>query len=249
MNTLQFFLAGAILAAAVALQGAIGFGAGLFAVPLIVWTGVELPSVIAALSAAVTLQVALGCWQYRSHIPWRTTFQIALWRILGLPIGIATLTVLAGAGRDRAKQVIGVTLLAIIITQYLAKVKPRSHVHPAWIPLAGVTSGFLAGAFGMGAPPVVLWLMAHDWPAKQVRAFLWSTFLLILPVNFAMLCWTFGWTVVAAFVLGLAYAPLVLLASAAGARLGDRLDRRRLQVVAFGFLAVIAIASIVGPLL
>ena len=248
MDTTQFLLAGAILAAAVALQGAIGFGAGLFAVPLIVWAGVELPVVLAALSAAVILQVALGCWQYRQHIPWRSTVEMTAWRYLGLPIGIAALMLLAEAGHDRIKQVIGVVLLVVVVSQYLARVKPRSHMHPIWTPLAGIISGVMAAAFGMGAPPVIVWLMAHDWPAKQSRAFLWSTFLLILPVNVGLLTWAFGWSVLVAFVMGLVYAPLVLLASAAGARLGDRLNRHRLRVIAFAFLAVIALASIVGPL-
>ena len=70
----------------------------------------------AALTAAVTLQVALGCWQYRAHIPWRFTFEMTGWRYLGLPMGIATLTVfnashglgdLAGLPVDRTRGPVG----------------------------------------------------------------------------------------------------------------------------------------------
>jgi hypothetical protein len=34
----------------------------------------------------------------------------------------------------------------------------------------------LAGICGMGGPPLVLWAMAHDWPADKVRAFLFACF-------------------------------------------------------------------------
>ncbi len=247
MDLTQFILAGAILAVAVGLQGAIGFGAGMIAVPLIVWLGVDLPVVIAALYAAVTLQVVLGCWQYRSHIPWRSVIQVSVWRFVGVPLGIFVLMTLAEAGRDRAKQAIGLVLLAVLVMQYLVRVTPRPHVHPGWTPIAGIPSGFLAGAVGMGAPPIVLWMMAHDWSSKRSRAFLWATFLLILPVNVSLLCWVFGRPAAQAFVLGLAYAPLVLVASHGGARLGDRLNRHRLRVIAFIFLAVIALTSIMAP--
>jgi uncharacterized membrane protein YfcA len=168
---------------------------------------------------------------------------------MSLPVGVAVLSVLAGAGRDRAKQVIGAVLLVVLITQYVSKVRPRAHVHPAWTPVAGITSGLMAGAIGMGGPPVVLWMMAHDWSAKQSRAFLWSTFLLGLPLNFALLAWTFGRPLVANFLLGLVYSPVVLVAATVGSRLGDRLNRQRLRTVAFCFLVAIAIVSIIGPLL
>ena len=59
--------------------------------------------------------------------------------------------------------------------------------------LAGMASGYMAGAFGMGGPPLVLWTMAHDWPAKKSRAFLWSNYLVFMPIQSCLLLWLFGW--------------------------------------------------------
>ncbi len=46
MDTTQIILVSVALVSACALQGAVGFGAGLFAIPLMVWAGVDLPSAI-----------------------------------------------------------------------------------------------------------------------------------------------------------------------------------------------------------
>ena len=248
MEPTQIVLIAGILALGVVLQGAVGFGSGMFAVPLMVLSGVDLPVAISVLLAAVTMQTAYGTWHYRHHVPWRVTIEMTLSRYLTLPLGVYTLTFLADAGRDRAKQMLGIVLLAVVLVQLVVRVRPQQHLHAGWTPLAGMLSGFMAGAFGMGGPPLVLWTMAHDWPSRKSRAFLWSTFLLVMPLQLGLLAFAFSWPAVNAFIIGLALSPLIIIAAMAGSWLGDLLDRHRLRIIAFSFLVLIAISAILAPL-
>ncbi len=249
MHPWQVITLAVALSGAFALQGAVGFGAGLVAIPLLLWAGFGLPESIAAVLVVGIVQTAWNCWQYRGHIAWRSTLTIAALRLSMLPAGYWLMTKLDDAGRGLAKQVVGVTLVAIVLVMWLAKIKPRDKVHWAWVPTASITSGLMAGAIGMGGPPVVLYSMAHDWPAARARAFLWLLFLTWMPCQLALLLAVEGGGVAHVSAWSLLATPLVLVATRLGNRLGDRLNRRRLRVATFALLLVLAVASIVMPML
>jgi uncharacterized membrane protein YfcA len=237
------------LTLAFALQGAVGFGSGLLAIPLIVWAGLNLDEAVTVLLTSVFVQTAVSCWQYRHHCPWRTVVNMSAVRIASMPPGVWVLTQIVDAGRQRAKQVIGVALLVIVVTQWLARVKPRQAINPGWMVAAGIAGGLMTGAFGMGGPPLVLWAMAHDWPARCTRSFLWANFLFITPAQLAAMAWLCGWEVIdGPIALGLAMTPVVLVAAAVGVKIGDRLNRHRLRIAAFVILILIALWSILAPL-
>jgi uncharacterized membrane protein YfcA len=92
MGLPQIILVGLILTIGIAFQGAVGFGTGLFAIPLMVLVGVDLPSAICALAATVTVQTAAGCWHYQKDIPWQATAAVTGWRYIGVPLGTCPLT-------------------------------------------------------------------------------------------------------------------------------------------------------------
>ncbi len=249
MTSLQIIEASAALVFACALQGAVGFGAGLFAIPLMVWAGVDLPSAIAVTLGGVLVQTAWNLYRYRDHVRVRDTLPLFFIRVLTLPVGIALLGVLVTFGQARVKQAIGAMLLLVLALQWASKVKPRERVGHGWTLLAGCASGLTAGLVGMGGPPVVLWVMAHDWPAKKARAFLWATFLMLAPVNAALLVYKFGSEMWGPTLLGICLAPLVVVGSEAGMRAGALMSRHRLRAAAFGLLLLLALVSVLGPLL
>ncbi len=249
MDMTQTILVSAALVFACALQGAVGFGAGLFAIPLMVWAGVDLPSSISVTLGGVMVQTGWNLYRYRDHVAAREVLPLFILRVLTLPVGVALLGVLVTFGQARVKQVIGGMLLAVLAVQWLLKVKPRERVAWGWTALAGCTSGLSAGVVGMGGPPVVLWVMAHDWPAKKARAFLWATFLLLTPVNAALLVYKFGGAMWAPLALGLCLSPLVVIGSEAGMRAGALMSRQHLRRAAFGLLLLLALASVLGPIL
>jgi uncharacterized protein len=247
LTTLQIILAGVSLVFACALQGAVGFGAGLFAIPLMVWAGVDLPSAISVTLGGVVVQTAWNLYRYRDHVRVWDTLPLFFLRVLTLPVGIALLGVLVTYGEKRVKQAIGGMLLLILALQWAFKVKPRQRVGAGWTLLAGCASGLTAGLVGMGGPPAVLWVMAHDWPAKKARAFLWATFLMLAPINAALLVYKFGNAMWGPMLLGLCLAPLVVIGSEAGMRVGGLMSRHHLRSAAFGLLLILALVSILGP--
>ena len=104
-----------------------------------------------------------------------------------MPVGVALMYAIFQLDVARTKQVVGVVLLIVLGLQTCCKVQPRPHIHWAWTVVAGSLSGLMAGLLGMGGPPLVLWLMAHDWPSLRQRTFLWLSFLLLVP--FQGRCW------------------------------------------------------------
>jgi len=246
---MQVILVGMSLVVACTIQGAVGFGAGLFAVPLMVWAGMDLPDAIAVTLGGVMVQTGWNLYRYRDHIRLRDTLPLFYIRVLTLPVGISLLGVLVGFGQSRVKQAIGAVLLLILFVQWVLKVKPRERVHGGWMVLAGSASGLTAGLVGMGGPPVVLWVMAHDWPTKKSRAFLWATFLMLTPVNALLLVYGFGAGIGWWLAFGLCLSPLVVVGSEVGMRAGALMSRHRLRAAAFGLLLLLALVSVLGPLL
>ncbi len=93
----------------------------------------------------------------------------------------------------------------------------------------------------MGGPPLVLWVMAHDWTAERTRAFLFASFMGLVPVQLTLLYWTFGKDVVYGMAVGAALSPVVLLGSLLGLRVGARFSKPLLHRLAFLLLVAIAL--------
>jgi len=145
------------------------------------------------------------------------------------------------------KQAVGAVLLSIVTLTVVFRPRPRERVAGKWSLPVGFSSGALSGTTGMGGPPVVLWMIAHDWSTQRGRGFLWSLFLLLLPVQIVLMIWGFGWPVVWAVAGGLVMMPLVLLSSHVGGSVGSRWSRPAARRVVLGLLMVLAGVSILGP--
>ncbi len=249
LDITQTILVASALVFACMVQGAVGFGAGMFAIPLMVWAGESLPAAITITMGGVIVQCGWNLYRYRGHVTMRELMPLTTTRLLTLPVGVLLLSVLVGLGTDRVKQCVGLMLLLALLTQWLLKVRPRERVAWGWTLLAGGASGLMGGMVGMGGPPVVLWVMAHDWPAKKARSFLWGTFVLLIPFNLLLLVYKFGNEIGWALLLGLCLAPLVVAGSELGQRIGGLMNRHRLRTVALGFLLILALVSVFGPLL
>lgn len=249
MDATQIVLVGLALVLACALQGAVGFGAGLFAIPLMVWVGVSLPEAITITMGGIVVQTGWNLYRYRGHVEVREVLPIFALRLVMMPVGVGLLGLLVTTGPARVKQAVGLMLLGVLGMQWLLKVQPRERVGWGWTVLAGGSSGLTAGLVGMGGPPVVLWVMAHDWSSKKSRSFLWLTYLVLIPFNLAVLVYRFGDVIWGALLIGLCLAPLVVAGSEAGMRLGGLMSRDRLRTAAFVLLLLLAMGSVLGPLL
>jgi uncharacterized membrane protein YfcA len=241
------FAAGAILFVSSGLQSIIGFAFNLLAVPLLLWSGFSLAQAVALTSIPILVQVSVATWKLRDAVVWRDVLPAAAIRYLTLPIGIALLYRINALDPVTVKQIVGAILLLILGTERFSGITPRERIGWGWSLLAFSLSGIMLGMIAMGGPPVVLWLMAHDWNALRSRAFLAALFLLAAPVQVALLWWKLGEKVSDAFLWGLGMTPLVVAGSLAGIRLGNRLDRGRLRRLILLFLFLTAILSLSSP--
>ena len=237
-----------IMAGAGMVQAAIGFGAGMVATPLLLLVGYSLPEAIGVLSSGVLVQTGFKTWVYRKEVPWKPVWTLACARLIGYVPGFIALIWLSGAGKALVKPVIGGFILLALLVQLGFRIKPKEEVASVWAWVAGITSGVSAGAVGMGGPPVVLWVVAHDWPALKARVFLWATFFILMPVAMLTLGLIYGRTAWLAIGWGFALVPAVLAGTWVGLWIGHQIPKRELRWAMVGLLVVLAVTSIVGPM-
>ena len=245
---MTIFLISVIVFLSAVAQSTVGFGYALFATTPLVWLGMPLPNVIALVTTCSLLQAIIGVTRLRDHVPWRLALSATAVRLVSVIVGLLLLKRLVDLDRDTIRMVIGGMLCLLVIVQLLVRPRPAERVHPGWAGPAFLGSGLLAGFCGMGGPPLVLWLMAHDWSTQKTRGFLFAVFAMSIPFQLALMTLTLGTTILRTVAFGIACLPLVYLGTRIGMPLGDRMSRHKLRRVAYAILLVIGIAAIAGAL-
>lgn len=223
------------------LQGAVAFGFGLFSVPLLLTVGFPMPMVLAISSVCTVVQSLTGVHHLRHAVPWKEVGLSVAVRGVTLLLGTWVLHVLVNFPVTALKFWIGLVMLAMTLLQAAWQPKPRPKLHPGWNYAAFLVSGFTGGLSSMGGPPLVLWVMAHDWSVDRTRGFLFASFMSLVPIQLTILYGTFGSDVVRGMGLAAVLAPAVLLGSMIGLRIGARFSKPILRRVAFLILAFIAL--------
>ncbi len=256
------------LSAGMWVQGALGFGSAIVALPILVWGGLTLPVAVAAVLVSVVVQTAEGTWRFRDALVPRDVGVMLVLRMIGLPVGLALMVWLAALEPGQVRQAVGVVvLLAVALVAWdgaggrsrreATARGPVEHEDPKaprlarrlWTAVAGVGSGLMAGAVGMGGPALVLWANTMPWNARRTRVFLWCSFLLVSPLQLALMGWRFGSPIGWGALAGLAATPAVVAAGWLGSNAGDRLSPRQFRAAGLVLLALMGLASVVGPAL
>jgi uncharacterized membrane protein YfcA len=226
------------------MQSAIGFAYSLFATPIMVWMGLPLPTTIVIVTTCSLVQNGIGSWHLRADIPWREAWLAIVVRLPAVDIGILMLRRLAFLDPGEVKLVVGCVICLLVGIQVAFQVKPVERVHRAWTALAFLTSGLLSGITGMGGPPMVMWVMAHNWSGEKTRAFLFAVFLVSAPVQIALLFLAFGSGVLKGVLAGVLLTPAVFLGSRVGIPLGNRMPKAALRNMAYLVLVIIGLSSV-----
>ncbi|SEM79663.1 TSUP family transporter [Palleronia pelagia] len=232
-----------VLAAVMAgiVRGFSGFGTAMVFLPV---AGQYLPPV-----AALSVLLAMDLLGPLPNVPaaWRSAERRDLGRLtlgllLGLPLGLGLLVVIAPEVFRYAVSITALVLLALLA----AGVRYRGTMTPTIVTGAGLVGGVFGGAAGIGGPPVILLYMASTKPVAVIRANL-LLFLVIVDIASLVLLGIWGRLQPGPVVLGLALTLPYLLANIAGAAM-FRPERARLyRGVA---QAIIAASAILGlPLL
>jgi len=155
----EIALVGLIMTFGSTVQGAVGFASGMIGVPLLVVSGFSLPEAATVNLVATSLQNVIGAWKLREHLETRELVLPVATRWLAVPAGVY-LSVAVGTYLDPAesRQLIGVILLAIVLSIWGLHVAPRERLSIFWQVLAFLTSGLMLGFASIGGPPMVLYV-------------------------------------------------------------------------------------------
>jgi uncharacterized membrane protein YfcA len=168
--------------AASVLRGFTGFGFGLVAVPLL---SLALPPT-RVVPFVTVLQVLVGLSGLRSAWPiadWRAVLGLGPGLLLGIPVGLAALTMVPPNG---VRLAIGL-LIATSVVVLWRRVSLPPHPSRLVTGAAGLVSGMMNGLASMGGPPVVVYLLALSREAMVVRAssivyFLFAAIVTAIPM-------------------------------------------------------------------
>ena len=246
----QYLLIGLILLLSSVLQGAIGFASGLFGIPLLMLvTGIPLHDAVAMSLVAATVQNVTAAYRTRHDIDWPLAWRPMLIRLATMPLGVVALYYLGTTSRELASQAVGVVVLAIVATQQWLNITPQPKIHVGWEWLAFTLAGFLLGFCGMGGPPMVLWVMAHDWPMRRGRAFLFFLFSTSMIPQGLCLVLLFGTEILWSMAIGAVATPLLFVGTLLGLRLAGYFSEQLLRRASAAILVLIGLSAILMPLL
>ena len=247
MSIEQLLIAAVILFFSSLTQAMIGFAFNLLAIPLLIWAGFSLAQAVVLTSIPMFTQLLTNTWKLRESIVWQDVKRPILIRYITLPIGIWLLYYLNNLDTVYIKQLVGVILLLILASQLFVKFEVKEKLDKLWDYITFGLSGIMLGMLGMGGPPIVLWLLAHNWSAKRTRAFITTVFLFAAPIQIAMLYYKFGDKIPEMFIYAIYAIPIVVLAALLGVKIGNQLNKEKLRVIIVFFLFLLAIVSIFSP--
>lgn len=166
----QLFVVSLAVFLGACLQGTIGFGFAFVTVPILGFAIPEqMPQVVILCAAPLILLMA---WHERRSM----SLKNAGWTVFGRLVGVVPgIWMLAWLSIEQTQLVIGATTVAVGLTLLRTQV-PTIRLSPGKAVGAGVASGVMATAVGMGGPPLAL-LYAGQ-PAAVLRGTLAAIFLI-----------------------------------------------------------------------
>jgi len=228
---LQYLLVSLIMAGGALVQGSIGFGLGLFAVPFLVLLDPRLvpgPTLLVSGLLSVLMLVRERSGVQANNLAWALAGRVG-----GIVIAMAVLVVVPG---DQLGLLFGALIL--LGTGLTASGWHVRLTRPALL-AAGVLSGFMATTVSIGGPPMALLYQREAGPSLRATLsafFVAGTILSLIGLN---LVGKFGWQEVT---LGLGLFPGIAVGFAVSVWVTRRLDGRALRPT---ILAVCAVTGIV----
>ena len=238
MTVPLFLTITAIMAVGAAVQGAVGFGLGLFSVPLLLliapWF---VPGPVLASSIVLTLLL--------THHNWRAiTWRHLTWALGGRVVGIGCAVVLLSLASENTLALWSGALVLVAVA--LSASGLHVAVTRRSLLVAGLLSGILSTVVSAGGPPMALLYQRE--PGPQLRGTLSAFFLLgvMLSLTGLHLSGHFGWTGLRAAGM---LVPGILLGYAASRRLTPLLDRgvtRPAVLLISGISSIVVIVRALG---
>ena len=225
------------------LQSAVGFGFALFAMPLLLLAGLPLHEAILISMVCQIAQELVGLVHVRKHTPVGPLLGVMISGVVFLALGAMFLKHIESLDQLLLRRIIGIIILLAIAIECFWKHRQRAKPGRVWALLAGASAGALTATIGMTGPPIVLWVMAHDWSNRRSRGSIWIVFLSIMVPMLALLAGLYRQSFVGPALISVILSPLVLLSSTLGVAIGNKIPKNALRLLAFGLLTIIAISA------
>lgn len=224
-------------------QGLSGFAFGLIATAF--WAWMMSPQQVVPLVVLSSLIGQLVSFiEIRSEIRPKLAGPFLIGGMLGVPLGMVVLQSL-NIFVFRATVGIGIILLCAVMWRTDRNRKVQGNIYADGC--VGVVSGFMAGACGIGGPPMTIWCALQKWPMRVQRA-TYQLFLIFIQVFIIAIMFWKG--ILHADILNSFYfiAPTVVVFSWTDSILARRLDQAQFRKIILLLLLLSGIALIL-PLL
>jgi uncharacterized membrane protein YfcA len=232
--------AGLTAFAAGLMRGFAGFGSAMLMAPVFaVLMGPE-----HAVPVIVAVELPMGAYLFvgaRKNVEWGFVIPMALIAIVFMPLGIwALLTV------DKSILTIGISCIVLVFVCLLAAGWRYRGPRPLPLTLGiGAASGAMMATSSVGGPPVLIYMLAAERPAAQIRADIIAYFLLTSGALVILVLW-FSPAALAALVDAAVLLPVMLIGSALGSRLAGIGSDTVYRIIAYIFLACAALFGLFG---
>jgi uncharacterized membrane protein YfcA len=234
VTLIEWTIAVAIVMIGACAQGAVGFGLGLLAAPVLAILDERLvPGPLLLAASVLTVMVAV---RERGHLDLRGV----KWAVIGrVPGSMAGALAVATLPKDALLVVFALLVLAAVAISLRGwNVQPS----PPTLFAAGATSGLMGSITSIGGPPMGIVYQHRSGPELRATLALFFVFGSLLSVVLLTAVGEMGPSDVRA---GLTLMPAVIVGFVASRALGRWLDRGRLRPVLLGFSAGAAVLLLV----
>lgn len=224
-----------VIFVAALVQGVMGFGGALVAMPLLAAI-VGIKTAVPAFALIGSITTFFNTLRLRKHATPGDLVHLILPAMVGIPLGI---WLLARVDGEIVTGVLGAILVLYAGYSLLGMAIPPVR-HRLWTYAVGFTSGLLTGAYNTGGPPIVVYAATQEWSADRFRANLQSYFLLssLLVVTLHGLTGHLTSTV---WRYALVALPALVLGQFIGARVCRYLDAALFRKLVLLFLLVLGL--------
>lgn len=233
-----------VILVAATVQGTIGFGYAIVSLSIFSYfLDFREANVIVALSVMAPLVSAV--WAYWGELK-ITTLMICLGgALLGLPFGLYVFSVVDETWLIRGTGVLIFLLSAEGLWSMRAPIDIQHEGETWWLwtVVAGVASGLLTGAVGMGGPPVAAYASRQSWSPRQIKVFLLAFTFLSASLRACGLA-AAGWINGSVAAYALLAIPFALLGIFLGLRVSHNIDARLFRGLTMGALLLLSLGMI-----
>lgn len=228
-------LAVLIVFAGAMLQGMVGFGMALVAMPLLVTVvGVQVASPSFALVSL--LGNLINSWRWYGDVARRDVVVLLIPALVGVPLGVLFLS---RADPVFVSRTLGVLLIVYALYSLLGRALPISD-NPLWATAAGFLSGAITGAFNAGGPPAVAYASTRHWSPDRFKGTM-AVFFFAMGLAVVVAHAATGHLTLETWQLAAVMAPGLVVGQQIGVHLGRRVSPARFNQLVLILLIVLGI--------